>query len=63
MTIGHSHGLSVGVNTCGNILNVTFQDIVVNGTRDSRNYGIRVKGERGMGGKCFDLLSTTKIHF
>jgi polygalacturonase len=49
MTIGTSHGLSVGSWSSGDVRNVTFQYITMNGS-DS---GTRIKSQRGGGGINF----------
>uniref|UniRef100_A0A914WRR4 Glycoside hydrolase family 28 n=1 Tax=Plectus sambesii TaxID=2011161 RepID=A0A914WRR4_9BILA len=48
MSIGTSHGLSIGSEMSGGVRNITFKDIFVNGSAA----GPRIKSQRGRGGTC-----------
>lgn len=49
MTIGTSHGLSIGSEMSAGVRNVTFQNITMNGS----GAGPRIKSQRGRGGNLF----------
>lgn len=49
---GNGHGLSIGSEMSGGVSNVTFANIVANGT----GTGIRIKSERGRGGSVRNIL-------
>ena len=46
LTIGTSHGLSIGSEMSGGVKNVTFLNITMNGSKA----GPRIKSSRGRGG-------------
>jgi polygalacturonase len=49
MIVGTTHGLSIGSEMSGGVRNVTFQNIIMNGS----GAGPRIKSERGRGGMIF----------
>ncbi len=52
MVLGTGHGITVGSETSGGVYNVTFENIVANGT----GTGVRLKSERGRGGVVRDIV-------
>ena len=50
--IGHGHGLSVGSDMSAGVRNVTFEDMVLNGTTN----GVRMKSQRGRGGVAEEIV-------
>uniref|UniRef100_A0A914DYF2 Uncharacterized protein n=1 Tax=Acrobeloides nanus TaxID=290746 RepID=A0A914DYF2_9BILA len=54
MIVGTTHGLSVGSEMSGGVRNVTFQNIIMNGS----GAGPRIKSERGRGGTVQDITYT-----
>ncbi len=51
MTIGTTHGLSIGDHTAGGVRNITFEDITCTGS----DKGINFRNERGMNGLVEDI--------
>ena len=50
-TIGTGHGITIGSEMSAGVVNVTFEDIIM----DQTNVGIRLKSQRGRGGVVEDV--------
>ena len=55
---GSGHGLSIGSEMSGGVVNVSFSNLLVNGTGGSNLAGIRLKSERGRGGAIANISYT-----
>jgi polygalacturonase len=51
MVFGQGHGIAIGSEMSGNVLNVTFTNLTLDGTQR----GVRVKSQLGRGGIVSDI--------